>query len=71
MDEKTIAKLARDVVRLQEHEDKREDLQDGNRFLRNLLVTAPETAKRKILPFGNVHASIMFGPLMIEIGEPQ
>jgi len=71
MDHKTISKLASDVKRLQEHEDKRTDLQDGNRWLRNLISTAPEIAKRKILPFGNVHASVMFGPLIFEIGAPQ
>jgi len=71
MGKKTKDKLASDVKRLQEHEDKREDLQNGNRLLRNLLTTAPEIAKRKVLPFGNVHASVMFGPLIFEIGAPQ
>ena len=71
MENKTKTKLASDVKRLQEHEDKREDIQDGNRLLRNLLTTSPEIAKRKILPFGNVHASVMFGPLIFEIGAPQ
>lgn len=71
MENKTKAKLASDVKRLQRHEDKREDLLDGNRMLRNLLITAPEIAKRKILPFGNVHASVMLGPLIFEIGASQ
>jgi hypothetical protein len=71
MDHKTKSRLAHDIMRLQEHEDKREDLQDGNKWLRNLLVTAPEMAKRKFLPFGNVHASVVFGPLIFEIGVPQ
>lgn len=71
MENKMKANLASDVKRLADHEDKREDIQNGNRLLRNLLTAVPGIAKRKILPFGNVHASVMFGPLIFEIGAPQ
>jgi len=71
MDSATIRRLAKDVECLQAHEDKREAKKDGQQTLRRLLRTAPEMAKKRMLPFGNVHASVMFGPLVYEIGAPQ
>jgi hypothetical protein len=71
MDNATIRRLAKDVKRLQDHEDKREAKQDGQEALQMLLHTAPGMAKKRMLPFGNVHASVMFGPLVFEIGAPQ
>lgn len=71
MDGSTIKRLARDVKRLQDHENKREAQRDGQEALRILYHATPEMARKRLLPFGNVHSSVMFGPLVFEIGVPQ
>lgn len=71
MDNATIRRLAADIKRLQDHEDKREAERDKNKALQSLLRLVPEMTRKRMLPFGNVHTSVMFGPLVFEIGAPQ
>ncbi|ORY10612.1 hypothetical protein BCR34DRAFT_601904 [Clohesyomyces aquaticus] len=68
MDEKTKLKLSKDIRKLQEQIDDEEDFKDENKRLRAIFRTVPEWARRIALPFGNVHARTMFGPLTFEIG---
>jgi hypothetical protein len=65
------AAMAKDIARLQKHEDAREDRKDGKRFLRMASLAAPDIFQRYIVPFGNVHAAVTFGPLVFEIGARQ
>ena len=69
--QKDRKKLSEDIHRLQIHEDKQEDIKDGNRNLRTISNNLPEAMRKRILPFGNVHASVTFGPLIFEIGAQQ
>lgn len=63
--------LAEDIRRLQKHQDKEDDIKDGNRTLRTISNAVPNAVRKQILPLGNVHASVTFGPLIIEIGTRQ
>lgn len=60
--------MRNDIQKLQQREDAREDQRDGKRALRMALLLAPETVKSWLLPYGNVHSMVMFGPLLFEIG---
>ena len=54
------------IMNMQEREDKREDAERS--MLRTAMRATPEGIVRKLLPFGNVHSSVTFGPLILEIG---
>ena len=68
IDERTKSRLTKEIRNLQEQIDKEEDFQDGNRRLQAIFRIVLEWARRVALPFGNVHARIMFGPQTFEIG---
>jgi hypothetical protein len=71
MDERAKSRLSKHVRRLQEQIDKEEDFEDGNKRLRAIFSAVPEWARKVALPFGNVHARVLCGPLTFEIGAPQ
>ena len=64
-------RLTEDIRRLQKHQDKEDDVNDGNHNLRTVSNIVPSTVRKQIVPVGNVHASVTFGPLIIEIGARQ
>lgn len=63
-----LASLKSAIEKLQKSEDDREDVADGGTTLKMLSHMAPDSLTKRLLPFGNVHAAVTFGPLVFEIG---
>lgn len=59
------------IRNIQKEEDQREDREDQTQLLRIFSNVAPNFLKQNLLPFGNVHASVCFGPLVFEIGAKE
>ena len=64
-------KLKNDVKRLQQDQDLMDDKTDGKASLSAASHVVPAFLKNQVFPFGNVHASVTFGPLVMEIGARQ
>ena len=64
--EKESTSLKSHIRKLKKKEDEREDSERS--FLRRAMRMSPESVIRQLLPLGNVHASVSFGPLIFEIG---
>lgn len=69
MDDATFLQARRECQRIQEKLDHKQNISDGHRIRAAALRNFPGL-RRLMLPLGNVHAGIMFGPLIIENGVP-
>jgi hypothetical protein len=62
--------LRREIQRKQYAVDAQQDKAEQG-FLKSSLIQAIEPVSRDMFPLGNVHSSLMFGPLVFEIGLPE
>lgn len=61
-------RLRGDIRLLQKHQDKKDDIEDGNDDLGTVSNSVPSTLREQLHSVGNVRAAVTFGPLIVEIG---